>query len=316
MSELHAPHRHVRTATAREKFLVDLFDTLWARYCSRMEYVRKYEAVVQAHGATFVNDHIALRTFASQDPPAGIFSISRLFEALGYRGAACYEFPDKHFNSIHYQHPNPQLPKLFITQLRTWELSPAGRRIVRNALRSHRPPISDADLAVLHGLEEARPAARAKLLKSMARRFAGLPWDLPQEKDVLRLNEESQFGAWILVNGYDVNHFTASVDSHGVDALGDIEKTVAALRAAGVPMKKEIEGERGTKLRQSSTEAVTLKTAVMRGGRRIKIPWPYAYFEIAERPLIKNPGTGRMERFEGFLGGQATNLFDMTKRVS
>jgi len=28
---------------------------------------------------------------------------------------------------------------------------------------------------------------------------------------------------------------------------------------------------------------------------------------------MKNPATGRMERFEGFLGGQATHLFEMTK---
>ena len=43
-------------------------------------------------------------------------------EALGYAAAACYEFPDKKLSSIHYRHPNPQLPKLFISQLKTWEL--------------------------------------------------------------------------------------------------------------------------------------------------------------------------------------------------
>ena len=39
----------------------------------------------------------------------------------------------------------------------------------------------------------------------------------------------------------------------------------------------------------------------------------HAYFEIAERPFFKNPVTEKMERFEGFLGAQATKLFDMTK---
>jgi hypothetical protein len=52
---------------------------------------------------------------------------------------------------------------------------------------------------------------------------------------------------------------------------------------------------------------------VREGSRTVRIPWTYAYFEIAERPLIKNPATGEMERFEGFLGGQATHLFEMTK---
>jgi hypothetical protein len=278
-----------------------------------MEYVRKYEQVVENHGATFVNDHIAFRSIAWQRPAAGIFQISRIFEALGYASAACYEFPDKHFQSIHYRHPNPQLPKLFITQLKPWELSEKAQKILGKSLKAHRSPLSETDLASLWNLPALSAKAKEKLLKTLVRFFAELPWNLPQKKDVLALNEESQFGAWVLVNGYDVNHFTASIDSHGVDTLGDIEKTVAAMVKAGIPMKKEIEGERDTKLRQSSTEAVVTEVAVKDGGKKVKIPWTYAYFEIAERPWMVNPQTGQKERFEGFLGGQATNLFDMTK---
>src|SRR5438309_1968147 len=83
-------------------------------------------------------------------------------------------------------------------------------------------------------------------------------WELPQKKDVQELDKESQFAAWVLVNGYDVNHFTASINSHGVESLADIEQTVAAMRGAGIPMKQEIEGAPGTKLRQSSTEAAVI----------------------------------------------------------
>jgi hypothetical protein len=49
MPELHAPHRHIQTASAREQFLIELFDTLWVRYRGRMDYVRKYEAVIESH---------------------------------------------------------------------------------------------------------------------------------------------------------------------------------------------------------------------------------------------------------------------------
>ena len=101
----------------------------------------------------------------------------------------------------------------------------------------------------------------------------------------------------------------ASIDAHGVESLGDIEKTVAALKAAGVPMKPEIEGARGSRLRQSSTQAVVLPTPMRFGARTAAVPWTYAYFELAERPLVD----GR--RFEGFLGGQAANLFEMTRRA-
>jgi hypothetical protein len=37
----------------------------------------------------------------------GIFSISRLFEALGYRAAECYNFEDKHLGAIYYQVSSP-----------------------------------------------------------------------------------------------------------------------------------------------------------------------------------------------------------------
>jgi hypothetical protein len=308
-----APHRPLEPRTPKEKFLVELFDTLWVRYRERMEYVRRYEALVESAGGTFVNDHIAFRTFAWQQPAAGIFRISRIIEPLGYRPAACYEFPDKSLSSIHYRHENPRFPKLFITQLKTWELSPSGRSIIGKYMKRHRPPLPDADLAALARVDGLSAAKRRTALKTLIRYFAELPWDLPQKADVLKINEESQFAAWVLVNGYDVNHFTASVDSHGVPALDDIEKTAEAMRAAGIPMKKEIEGARGTRLRQTSTEAVVVPTAVRDGRKPIKMPWSYAYFEIAERPPLRNPETGEMERFEGFLGGQAANLFEMTK---
>ena len=41
-------------------------------------------------------------------------------------------------------------------------------------------------------------------------------------------------------------------------ALADIDKTIAALRAAGVPMKDQVEGQVGSKLRQSATQAAVI----------------------------------------------------------
>jgi len=310
---LHAPHQHIKVRNEKERFLIELFDTLWERYRGRMDYVRKYESLIAQHKATFVNDHIAFRTIACQKPTTGLFMISRVFEALGYSTANCYEFPDKHFSSIHFEHPNPQFPKLFITQLKTWELSARAQQIIHEAMATHRPPLTDEALGTLAQIETAAPAAHADLLKSLVRYFEELPWALPQKKDVLELDKESQFAAWVLVNGYDVNHFTASVNSHGVPTLDDVEKVQAAMIGAGIPMKKEIEGERGTKLRQTSTEAAVIPVQVKENGKTVAIPWTYAYFEIADRPLYKNPATGKMERFEAFLGPQATNLFDMTK---
>jgi hypothetical protein len=310
---LQAPHQHIKVQNDKERFLIELFDTLWERYRGRMEYVRMYEKLIESHKAKFVNDHIAFRTIAWEKPTLGIFMISRIFETLGYSMANCYEFPDKHFSSIHYEHPNPQFPKLFITQLKSWELSAEARATIAKSMAAHRPALSDDVLGQLSGLEKVSAGDRTKLLETLVRYFAELPWELPEKSAVLTLDKESQFAAWVLVNGYEVNHFTVSVNSHGVPSLDDVEKVQAAMVGAKIPMKKEIEGERGSKFRQTSTEAVVVPVKVKEGGKTVEIPWTYAYFEIADRPLMKNPLTGKMERFEGFLGAQATNLFDMTK---
>jgi hypothetical protein len=311
--ELGAPHREIQATDERERFTLSLLDALWERYRQRVPYVQAYEQVVREAGGTFVNDHIAFRTIACQQPAAGIATVSRLFAALGYRAAGCYHFPDKHLSSLHYQHSNPAFPKLFISELELWELAPADRKAALRTLRTHRALASDGFLASLRSVNDLEQAARERLLRALVRFFHNVPWDPPARRDVLELNEASQFGAWVLVHGYNVNHFTALVNSHGTASLADIEKTADGLRAAGVPMKAEIEGRPGSKLRQTATEAAMLDVAVRERSRETTIPWTYAYFELAERGAVTDPETGRSQRFEGFLGPQATQLFDMTR---
>jgi hypothetical protein len=304
------PHASINVVDDRERFLASLFDRLWDRYRNRVSYVRDYERLIAQAGAAFVNDHIAFRAIASQSPTTGIVSLSRLFEALGYVAAGCYQFPDKHLSSIHFQHPNGTFPKLFISELRSWELSDAAQAILAKTVRSHRAPLSDGFLS---RLSRVNSATHDELLDVAVRQIHDLPWDVPEKSDVLALNAETQFGAWVLVHGYNVNHFTALINSQGTAALADIELTVAALLKAGVPMKTEIEGAKGTKLRQTATEAVTIDVSVRDRGQLTVMPWTYAYFELAERGIVTDAESGRSGRFEGFLGPQATNLFEMTR---
>ncbi len=306
------PHQGISVSSARERFCAELFDTLWDRYRQRVAYVQTYEQVIKQGGATFVNDHIAFRTFATQHPLAGMASISRIFEALGYRAAGSYHFDDKQLSAIHFQHTNQQFPKLFISELRVPELPADARTIIERTTRCHRPAISVDALAALANLDKDEQPA-AELLPFVVSEFHDLPWIMPAREDVEKLNKVSQYAAWVLVHGYNVNHFTSLINSHGVPALDDIEKTIAALEKAGVPMKKEIEGERGSKLRQTATEAVTIDVAVHERGVPKTMPWSYAYFELAQRDFVTDAASGKKVRFEGFLGPQATNLFEMTR---
>jgi hypothetical protein len=310
-SPLTGPHGRLSLLEPRPQFLAQLFDRLWDRYRSRVHSVTQYEALLARRGATFVNDHIAFRTLACQTPATGIPSVARLFEALGYVAAGCYQFPDKHLSAIHLQPPHPELPKLFVSELQTWRLDDAAQTIIRSTLRTHRPPLSDE---LLVRLQRVQPADFAELLPIAVDWIETLPWDPPEYNDVQALSRASQYAAWALVHGHNVNHFTALINSHGVAALADIDRTVAALRDAGVPMKAEIEGAPGSKLRQTATEAVTIDVPVRVAGQPAVRPWSYAYFELAERNPIVDPETGASRRFEGFLGAQATHLFEMTRR--
>lgn len=280
-----------------------LLDILWAQYKGRVSYAAIYQRMVEERGGRLQNDHIAFRTFNCKvgAQPPGVEGIARVFTALGYAQKDKYVFGDKHLTAWHYEHQtDPRNPKIFISQLEVERLSPATAEIIRKTVADAPDPLAGKKFADL-------PA------ETLAAFFAR-PWGIPKRRDVENANKESQYAAWTLLHGNAVNHFTAYINEQNVKEWPDIEATVAALRAAGLPMKDEFEGERGSKLRQSSTKAATEDADVIGDdGKPGKINWSYAYYELAERGEVPGPG-GKPVRFQGFLGPQATNLFEMTKR--
>jgi hypothetical protein len=272
-----------------------LLATLWARYKQRVAYAAQYEKMVTERGGIVQNDHIAFRTFnaATGKQPAGVEAIARVFISLGYRRKDKYVFADKHLTAWHYEHAqNPDYPKIFISQLEVDKLSPATAKMIADSV------VGAPDL-----LTPDDPSG-----------FFTRPWQPPQRAIIEAVNKESQYGAWALLHGNAVNHFTAYINKQNVREWPDLEATVDALRKAGLPMKDELEGERGSKLRQSSTQAVDCECDVTESdGKPGKMKWSYAYYELAERNNVSSPD-GKPVLFQGFLGAQATNLFEMTKR--
>jgi hypothetical protein len=129
-SPIPSPHTTVVPSNETEALALGVFDRLWERYRGRVSYVRDYEQIVAREGATFFNDHIALRSIATQDNGFGIAGVSRIFQALGYSAAECYNFEDKHLAALYFQHRNPRFPKLFISELKAWELPAPAREII------------------------------------------------------------------------------------------------------------------------------------------------------------------------------------------
>ena len=307
------PHRHVNVRNIGEQFLVDLFDQLWNQYRQRVPYAGQYEQLIAQSGDTFCNDHIAFRCYACQQPYIGMTLLTRIFETLGYSVAGNYSFDDKHLNAVHLQHTNAALPKLFISELRTWELEPSVASIIYQFVGKAKLPINDQHLRQLGGLAALGIDARTTLMNQLLGCVHRLPWPAPDRLNLERLSQASQYAAWVGVHGFSVNHFTALINAHTTDALADIDRTTNALRKAGVPMKPTIEGAVGSKLRQTSTESAIVKVPVFEKGQIIEIERPYAYFELAERGSVIDSRSGESHRFEGFLGSQATHLFEMTQ---
>lgn len=250
-----------------------LLDALWVDYIADVSYAR---AFVMLAGGHFENDHIALRTLARRGPGSGIEVFAPLFRALGWSDRDRYVFDDVHLRALYLAQPG--LPRVFISELDPDALPTDVAAILR---------ASPAD--------EAAPPTTAPP-KTLAAWFAA-PTKRPSRADVEVVARASQYGAWLLCFGRRVNHFTAVVDN--------VEHWQQTMLSAGLPMKRDIEGEPiapgGVGLRQTATGAVDVDVVFGDGSVSKR---PYAYFEIAER----------RGGFDGFLATQARQLFDQTAR--
>ena len=295
-----------------------LLDILWTQYKKRVPYAAQYQKMVEDRGGNVQNDHIAFRTFNCRvgAQPPGVEGIARIFTALGYQQKDNYLFPDKKLTAWHYEHESdPRNPKLFISQLEVDQLPPATAALIEKSVSLAPDLLTPGDQDILRRLKETGlgPVQAEALAKRLAQFFVR-PWVAPRRRDVEAADKDSQYAAWTLLHGNGVNHFTAYINEQRIKEWPDIEATVAILRAAGVPMKKEFEGERGSRLRKSSTTASMEDCEVVEDdGSKGTINWSYAYYELAERGNVPGPD-GSPTRFQGFLGAQATNLFEMTKR--
>ena len=305
---------HLRWASPNDPkqiFCAKLLDRLWDTYRQRVHFVSMYEALQ----ALVRNDHMAFRTFAT--PDRGILSLSRIFEALGYQIEGAYHFPTKSLTALHLEYPNnPNFPKVFLSELRVWELPIDARQIIQHHLDDTVDTVNTIDsrcniqtctLARLFTMNShMSEKEQENLLDQLIPLFETLPWKTPTKDAMHQLNQYSQYAAWVLIHGNKVNHMTALVPS--------LDDLVIQLTEEGWPLKNTIEGAPGSKLRQTATHAVVTNVTVMDEGIPTSMPWPYAYMEFCERNTIITNGVE--QRFEGFLGAQATELFEMTNATS
>ncbi|MEH1919022.1 DUF1338 domain-containing protein [Nostoc sp.] len=298
------------------KIALDLWKLLWQEYSARVNHARTYQQMITTAGGTIANDHIAFRSLRLLvDTPQGqlnlgIDYLAQLAEALGYVAAGEYTFAQTHLYARHYRHPQQEefnLPKLFISELIVDELPANIAQLISKTVSSI-PNKLTSPLILLQ--KDANIETIAKQLQEVFSR----PWQPPQRSVVEEVNQVTQYGAWVLLHGYAVNHFTGYVNGQNTPEYPDIDTTANALANLGVPMKAEIEGNVACGLRQTATQAVTEMVTVLddNSGAEIQIPWTYAYYEIAQRYLI-DVEPGKQILFDAFLGSNAQQLFEMTR---
>jgi hypothetical protein len=261
--------------------LQDLFDRLWRDYSALNPQAGRIHALLEARGETLRNDHIAFRTFAH--PGIGIDAHAAPFVRQGYVPAGDYVFTEKKLTAVHYQHPDPMLPKIFISQIHMDKLSAGARSLLLGLINQIAPAFL------------ARPDWIT----------GGRPWSVDYTA-YEALERESEYAAWMSAFGFRANHFTVFANAlRTFPGLAELNNFLKAqgfrLNAAG----GEIKGGPGIFLEQSSTLANEASVDFAGGPHTV----PACYYEFARRYPMPD-GT----LFQGFNDKSADKIFESTDR--
>ncbi|MFW5755840.1 MAG: DUF1338 domain-containing protein [Tangfeifania sp.] len=295
----------------------NLIRKLWEQYTERVPYARIYKELIEKRGGRVVIDHVAFRTLKTHtgEQPGGISNIRHIIKCFGYKAAGNYSFLKKKISAIHFEHPENDLPRFFVSQLEVEKFPPWAQQLINEAVKDTPYLLSDNGIELLNRLcNDGRLTAEAAgILEEELVDYFKRPWQIPCRETVLKLNDISQYAAWVLLHGNSVNHFAASVNEQNVEALPDLESTVRLLESQGIPMKEVTEGAKGSMLQQTATLAVKEETEVAGENGPEEINWTYAYFELTQRGYTEVDG--RQVLYSGFLENQARHFFGMTQTL-
>lgn len=259
----------------------DLFDGLWNDYLHiTPSAVKIHDLLTQTtNSAHIVNDHIALRTFNL--PGIGLSKLAAHFLNLGYKQGGDYDFASKKLTAQHFEHPDPTVPKVFISELRVDEMSQATQSIIKDL-------VAQMDTSVVTNNDFL---------------YSGTHWQVSSEQ-YKALLAESEYAAWMAAWGFRANHFTVSVNHlNSVNELSDVNEL---LKSAGFVLNTaggEIKGSKEVCLAQSSTMAD--KASVAFTDKTIDIP--SCFYEFAQRYKQSNG-----EYYQGFVAASADKIFEST----
>ena len=258
----------------------ELFDNLWKNYLTVTPSADKIHTLLgEQNGKDIINDHIALRTFNIEK--VNLAKLAAHFEALGYKDCGDYDFVAKKLKAKHFEHPNTELPKVFISELLVEEFPENVQSIIHKMVDQ----ISD-DAVTADNFP-----------------YSGTHWQVSHAEYQMLL-EESEYAAWMAAWGYRANHFTVSINQ--LSQYSTIEEVNEKLKASDFVLNSaggEIKGSAEVLLEQSSTMADSAVTNFSDGDFTI----PSCFYEFALRyPLPSG------ELYTGFVAASADKIFEST----
>ncbi len=259
----------------------EIFNRLWKEYTHRNPSTLRIYNLFRAEGETVKNDHIAFRTFRNAN--TGIDQLAAVFLKSGYEFRGDYHFETKKLYAKHYEHiTDSEAPRVFISELLVDEFSPFLRETVRSWTDAIPGAISGSDELIFAGNVSGTPS-----------------WPVYE-----KLRMESEYAAWLYVNGFCANHFTVSVNQLG--KFNTLEKVNTFLKSHGFSLNDaggEIQGTPAELLEQSSIRAEMVHVNFSEGEYEI----PGCYYEFAKRYPDTN---GRL--YSGFIAKSADRIFEST----
>ncbi|SDH85873.1 protein of unknown function [Vibrio xiamenensis] len=258
-----------------------LFASLWKDYIQRLCPSAQQVHQLLEEDKPLINDHIALRTFNLQ--PLGLMTLAKPFIELGYQPGGDYVFESKKLVAKHFEHPDPDLPKVFISELKVEECSLELQAIVQRL-------VAQVDSEHFKGSDFL---------------YQGRPWQLSQQ-EYQTLAGESEYAAWLAAHGYGANHFTVSVNQ--LNRFEQVKQVNDHLRESGFTINEsggEVKGTPDVLLEQSSTMADKVVVKFSDG----ELVIPGGFYEFAKR---YPQADGKL--YSGFVAASADKIFESTDR--
>ncbi|MDZ7608830.1 MAG: DUF1338 domain-containing protein [Cyclobacteriaceae bacterium] len=258
-----------------------LFDALWQEFVTTNPPAGHIHDLFVQRGEKVINDHVAFRTF--DHPSIDLDVLARVFTKYGYVAKGAYHFKAKKLYARHYEHPDPLMPLVFISHLKTHEFPLDIQHIIQRLVEQV-PEGSTEDESFI---------------------YSGRPWQV-SHSDYQWLREVSEYAAWMAAFGFRVNHFTISINH--LSAYSDIAQVNSFLKNNRIELNSaggEVKGSPAVFLEQSSTVAYNKEVGFTDG----KFTIPACYYEFALR--YRKPD-GLL--FRGFVEGSADKIFESTNK--